>query len=180
MDLQLNGKRALVTGSSSGIGEAIAKVLAKEGAAVVVHGRQEKEADRVAQEIVSSGGKAVVVLGDLSDDQAAAQVAEKALSAFGGIDILVNNAGAFPPGDWSNDKAAQWVNLYNQNVGSMVRMIQHLVPPMKQRGWGRVVNLASTVAAMPFANGPTTRRPRPPARTSRAVWLRNWLEPGSP
>ncbi|WP_373530881.1 SDR family NAD(P)-dependent oxidoreductase [Nostoc sp.] len=85
MDLQLNGKRALVTGSSSGIGEAIAKVLAKEGAAVVVQGRQEKEADRVAQEIAASGGKAVVVLGDLSDDQAAAQVAEKALSVFGGI-----------------------------------------------------------------------------------------------
>jgi NAD(P)-dependent dehydrogenase (short-subunit alcohol dehydrogenase family) len=154
MDLQLNGKRALVTGSSSGIGEAIAKVLAKEGAAVVVQGRQEKEAERVAQEIAAAGGNAVVVLGDLSDDEAAAQVAEKALSVFGGIDILVNNAGIFPPGDWSNGKPAEWVNLYNQNVGSMVRMIQHMVPPMKERGWGRVVNLASMVAAMPLSNGP--------------------------
>jgi 3-oxoacyl-[acyl-carrier protein] reductase len=154
MDLQLNGKRALVTGSSSGIGEAIAKVLAQEGAAVVIQGRQEKEADRVAQEITAAGGKAIVVLGDLSDDQAAATVAEKALSAFGGIDILVNNAGAFPPGDWSSAKPAEWVNLYNQNVGSMVRMIQHLVPPMKERGWGRVINLASMLVAMPISNGP--------------------------
>jgi NAD(P)-dependent dehydrogenase (short-subunit alcohol dehydrogenase family) len=71
MDLQLNGKRAVVTGSSSGIGEAIAKILAAEGAAVVVHGRREAQAKRVAAEIVAVGGKAVVVLGDLGSDSVA-------------------------------------------------------------------------------------------------------------
>ena len=71
MDLQLRGKRAIVTGSSSGIGEAIAKSLAAEGAAVVVHGRREAEARRVAAEIVAAGGKAFIALGDLGTDAGA-------------------------------------------------------------------------------------------------------------
>ena len=100
MDLQLVGKRAVVTGSSSGIGEAIAKTLAAEGASVVVHGRREAEAKRVAAEIKAAGGKAVVALGDLSTDAGADAVAKVANEAFGGADILVNNAGAFPQGPW--------------------------------------------------------------------------------
>jgi 3-oxoacyl-[acyl-carrier protein] reductase len=155
MDLQLNGKRALVTGSSSGIGEAIAKLLAAEGAAVVVQGRREAEVNRVTEEIVAAGGKAAVATGDLADDAAADQVARVSLAAFGGIDILVNNAGAFPPGDWRTENAASlWTDLYNQNVASMVRVIQRLVPQMRERGWGRVINLASIVADQPPANGP--------------------------
>jgi len=71
MDLQLQGKRALVTGSSSGIGEAIAKALAKEGAAVVVHGRRENEVVRVAKAITDSGGSAAVALGDLATNEGA-------------------------------------------------------------------------------------------------------------
>ena len=100
MDLQLVGKRAVVTGSSSGIGEAIAKALAAEGASVVVHGRREAEAKRVAAEIGAAGGKAVVALGDLSTDAGADAVARVANDAFDGVDILVNNAGAFPQGAW--------------------------------------------------------------------------------
>ncbi|HSQ58778.1 MAG TPA: SDR family NAD(P)-dependent oxidoreductase, partial [Gemmata sp.] len=76
MDLQLQGKRALVTGSSSGIGEGIAKALAKEGAVVVVHGRRENEAVRVAKAITDGGGTAAVALGDLATDEGAAQVAK--------------------------------------------------------------------------------------------------------
>src|SRR5207245_10547741 len=95
MDLQLRGKRAVVTGSSSGIGEAIAKALAAEGATVVVHGRRPAEAKRVAGEITASGGKAVVALGDLATDAGADAVAKAVNEAFGGADILVNNAGGF-------------------------------------------------------------------------------------
>src|SRR5690349_4787853 len=107
MDLQLRGKRALVTGSSSGIGEATAKALAREGVAVVVHGRREAEAQRVAREIEKAGGTAVVVLGDLATDDGAASVAAKALSAFGGIDILVNNAGAYTERPWLDATAGE-------------------------------------------------------------------------
>ena len=84
MDLQLEGKRALVTGSSSGIGEAIAMALAKEGASVVVHGRRENEAVRVAKAITDSGASAAVALGDLATDEEAGHVAKTAMAAFGG------------------------------------------------------------------------------------------------
>ncbi len=150
MDLQLSGKRAVVTGSSSGIGEAIAKSLAAEGALVVVHGRREAEATRVAAEITAAGGKAIVALGDLSSDSGADAVAGRVNDAFGGADILVNNAGAFPQGSWLESDASEWNDLYNQNVGSMVRLVTRLVPGMKQRGWGRVIAIASGVATMPF------------------------------
>jgi NAD(P)-dependent dehydrogenase (short-subunit alcohol dehydrogenase family) len=152
MDLQLQGKRALVTGSSSGIGEAIAKTLAREGAFVVVHGRRETEVRRVVREIETAGGRAFAVLGDLGTDAGADQVAGATLKAIGGVDVLVNNAGAFPARPWLETTAADWVTLYDQNVGSMVRMVNRLVPGMKERGWGRVIAIASGVASLPFPN----------------------------
>jgi NAD(P)-dependent dehydrogenase (short-subunit alcohol dehydrogenase family) len=153
MDLQLKGKRALVTGSSSGIGEAIAKGLAKEGASVVVQGRNEKETNRVAEEICSEEGRAYVALGELGTEVGANQVADGAMAALGGIDILVNNAGAYPDHGW--DATPQdWMNFYNINVISMVRMIQHFVPQMRQSGWGRVIQIASCVATLPQADQP--------------------------
>jgi 3-oxoacyl-[acyl-carrier protein] reductase len=93
MELNLQGKRALVTGSSSGIGEAIAKTLAKEGVLVVIHGRNEERTRQIADEIAQNGGKAAVAIGDLSQDLSAEQVAKDAIQAFDGIDILINNAG---------------------------------------------------------------------------------------
>jgi 3-oxoacyl-[acyl-carrier protein] reductase len=150
MDLQIQGKRALVTGSSSGIGEAIAKALAQEGVFVVVQGRREAEVRRVVREIETAGGKAFATLGDLGTDEGAQQVASATLKAVGGVDILVNNAGAFPIKPWLETTAADWVSLYDQNVGSMVRMVNHFVPGMKERGWGRVIAIASGVASLPF------------------------------
>src|SRR5258708_2812156 len=150
MDLQLRGKRAVVTGSSSGIGEAIAKSLAAEGATVVVHGRRPAEAKRVASEITASGGKAVVALGDLAADAGADAVAKVVNEALGGADILVNNAGAFPQKPWLESTAAEWTDLYNQNVGSMVRLITRLVPGIKQRGWGPVIALPTRPTTLPF------------------------------
>ena len=88
------GKRALVTGSSSGIGEAIVKLLAAEGVAVGVHGRDERRAKAVAEAIRAGGGSAEVALGDLTTNAGADAVAVAAL-AFGPLDILVNNAGVF-------------------------------------------------------------------------------------
>ena len=149
MDLQLNDKRALVTGSTSGIGEAIAKTLAAEGASVVVNGRNEKEAARVVKEITHAGGKAAVALGDLAADDEAAAVADAALAAFGGIDILVNNAGIFPTKPWLDTTAADWNHIFNVNVSGPVRLITRLVPAMKDRGWGRVIALGSFFGPMP-------------------------------
>lgn len=156
MDLQLAGKNALVTGSTSGIGAAIVRLLAREGAAVIVHGRRtEAVADGVA-ELTRDGFKAAGVVGDVSTEAGADQVAGAALAAFGGIDILVNNAGlliaptAPAPGDWLTDLGASQASaLYEANVNSVFRMVRRIVPQMKDRGWGRVVMLGSVAAAMP-------------------------------
>lgn len=155
MDLQLADKRALVTGSSSGIGEAIVKALAREGAAVAVHGRRAAEVERVVQAIRAQGGSAVATVGDLTSDESAQRIADRALGAFGGIDILINNAGAAPPGGWFEDGEPEiWKSVYDQNVVSAVRMIQRIVPDMQSRGWGRVINLASVVASVSISQRP--------------------------
>lgn len=150
MDLQLAGRRALVTGSSSGIGAGIAEVLAGEGAAVVVHGRNRERAEKVAKAIGAAG----VALGDLSTDEGAASVHEQAKAALGGgIEILVNNAGGSatdsstrPPLDI---RLEEWVDNYHGNTLSSVRMVLHAVPEMVAAGWGRVIQISSAVALQP-------------------------------
>jgi 3-oxoacyl-[acyl-carrier protein] reductase len=149
MDLQLHDKRALVTGSSSGIGAGIARILAAEGAQVVVHGRDEERANRVAAEIRASGGRAEVALGDLSDDEGAAYITEVVLSTLGGVDILINNAGGRttngnPP--WLDIGLEDWRATYEQNVGAAVRMVRAFAPGMQERRWGRIIQIASAAA----------------------------------
>src|SRR5690242_12831899 len=107
MDLQLAGKRALVTGSSSGLGEAVAKMLAAEGAAVVVHGRDVARTEAVAKAIRADGGRAAVAIGDLATDAGADTVAAAAL-ADGPVDILVNNAGSYDHLPWAEATPAVW------------------------------------------------------------------------
>ena len=108
MDLRLNGKRALVTGSTSGIGEQIAKTLAGEGVQVVVHGRRKAEADRVVQEITAAGGVAIAAIGDLGSDEETAEVVKVSLSAFGGIDILINSGTLHLPCPTGAARMANW------------------------------------------------------------------------
>ena len=100
MELNLKGKKALVTGSSSGIGEGIAKSLAREGVHVMVQGKKKQELMRVVKEIKDSGDHADYVEADLSNDEDAKKVVEKTLGFFGRLDILINNAGAFPKKEW--------------------------------------------------------------------------------
>ena len=160
MDLHLSGKRALVTGSTSGIGEQIAKTLAAEGVQVVVHGRREAEAERVVSEIVALGGTAIATVGELRSDSAMRQVVAAAVAAFGGIDILVTNAAAFPMKPWLQSDASEWIDLYDANVASTVRLVTTLVPAMAERQWGRVVMLGSFLGPMPgppVANYATTK-----------------------
>jgi NAD(P)-dependent dehydrogenase (short-subunit alcohol dehydrogenase family) len=148
MDLRLTGRRALVTGSTSGIGESIAKVLAREGVRVVVHGRREAEAERVAAEIEKDGGRAVVVAGDVSTDEGVRRIVGGVTTA-GGIDIVVNNAGLYDGRGWLEAAPADWVSLYETNVVSAVRLIQAFLPAFKSAGWGRFIQLASGVGTSP-------------------------------
>lgn len=150
MDLRLTGKRALVTGSSSGIGEAIVKLLAAEGVAVVVHGRSVSRANAVAEAIRAGGGNAEVALGDLTTDAGADAVAAAALVS-GPIDILVNNAGVIGYLSWTEATVADWAETYNTNVISSVRMIQRLVPQMRERHWGRIIQTGGGLSQQPGA-----------------------------
>ncbi|WP_019927473.1 SDR family NAD(P)-dependent oxidoreductase [Nocardia sp. BMG111209] len=150
MDLQLQGKRALVTGASSGIGRAIALGLAAEGVAVVVHGRDRDRAEGTAAAVTAAGGRAAVVLGDLAADAMATEVAERAATAFGGIDILVNNAGGLGADGWTAATPADWLGLYNTNVATAVRLIRALTPRMREGKWGRVIQIGSAANPNPL------------------------------
>ncbi|MCX5414516.1 SDR family NAD(P)-dependent oxidoreductase [Streptomyces sp. NBC_00059] len=154
MNLQLEGKRALVTGSSSGLGKEIAELLAAEGASVVVHGRDEGRAEAVAKGIREAGGSASVTIGDLGTDVGADEAVAAALAA-GPVDILVNNAGVYDPAaDWWGTSSEQWADIHNINVISAVRMIRRLVPGMRERGWGRVIQISSVTGRLPQASQP--------------------------
>jgi 3-oxoacyl-[acyl-carrier protein] reductase len=148
MNLRLDGRRVLVTGSSAGIGKSIALMLAEEGARVVVHGRNEERAVAVVAEIEDRGGQAAAVLGDVSDDDAVRDVAAEATAAFDGIDILVNNAGDYPWQGWWEGDAGLWRQVYNEDVVAFMQFVQALVPSMADRGWGRVICISSCVAQL--------------------------------
>ena len=150
MDLQLKGRRALVTGSSSGIGEAIARMLAEEGADVVVHGRNRARAKQVATEIGAAG----VAIGVLSTDEGADSVHAEARAALGGnIEILINNAGGSATGNTSKPpveiSADDWIANYHTNTLAAVRLCRLAVPDMVAAKFGRVVNVSSAVALQP-------------------------------
>ncbi|MBE1494136.1 NAD(P)-dependent dehydrogenase (short-subunit alcohol dehydrogenase family) [Amycolatopsis lexingtonensis] len=146
MDLQLTGRRALVTGSSSGLGEAIALLLAQEGADVVVHGRDEVRTRAVAEKI----GAKEVAIGDLVTEEGADAVA----AAAGEVDVLVNNAGAYDHLGWEDSTPEVWLRTYDVNVVSGVRMIRRFVPGMRARGWGRVIQIGGGLGGQPMAMQP--------------------------
>jgi len=157
MDLGIAGKRALVTGSTSGIGAATVKMLAAEGVLVIINGRNDARAEAVRDAIHATGGTAAIALGDLSTDDGAEAVMRAALTAFGGIDILVNNLGQYEPFApvWTDATPAQWAATYDANVIAAVRTIRASVDGMKAAGWGRIINIASGAYTEPPPEFPT-------------------------
>lgn len=142
MNIDLSNKLAVVTGSSKGIGRAIAESLRKAGAAVVVHGRKEDAIARVAREI---GDDVRYVFGDLSDaDQAEAVI--RHLAAIGNVDILVNNVGIYEHKEFLDIPDDDWLRFFEVNVMSGVRMTRALLPHMMEQNWGRVVFISSESA----------------------------------
>ncbi|WP_156839614.1 SDR family NAD(P)-dependent oxidoreductase [Novosphingobium aquimarinum] len=155
MSRPLDGKRALVTGASSGLGEGIARRLAEEGAVLCIHGRDAERLDAARSRLtVGTGTPVHVAIGSLSDDESADAVFKTAEQALGGIDILVNNAGGESAGNgtmpWLDVEPDLWNRHYNSNVTSMVRLIRNAVPAMKENGWGRLIQLSSESASFPM------------------------------
>ncbi len=140
MDLRLDGKRALVTGSTAGIGYAIAEGLAQEGAKVIVNGRS---ADRVAEAASAlnnaTGNRTIGIAADLRS----ADGVMRLVSEAGRVDILVNNVGIFAPVPFTDISDEAWQEIFDINVMSGVRLSRALVPRMVERGWGRIIFISS-------------------------------------
>jgi len=154
MDLGLTGRRAFVAGSSSGIGAGIAIGLAREGCEVIVHGRQQARADDVVRQIREAGGKASAIIGGLDEMALVDDLAARAL-ATGPIDILINSAGACQDvRDWFDVLMENWYHQYQISLVYSVQLVRAFVPPMQQRGWGRVLNVSSTTAYSPMVRHP--------------------------
>jgi len=136
MDLQLRGKRALVSGSTAGIGLAIAKALAKEGASVIVNGRTQERVDAAAAE-VGPGTRGVAA--DLGTARGAARI----LAEVPEVDVLVNNVGIFEAKPFTDIPDEDWLRIFETNVLSGIRLSRHYLPRMVGRGWGRVLFISS-------------------------------------
>ena len=140
------GRRALVTGASGGIGQAIAERLARDGAHVIVHANTRLEAaEAIAGRIVAEGGSAEAVAFDVTD-RAAAQAACERLLAAGAIQIVVNNAGIHDDAAFPALREAQWQRVIDVSVNGFFNVTQPLVMPMIRTRWGRIVNLSSVAA----------------------------------
>lgn len=144
MDLQLAGKLALVTGSSKGIGHAIAATLAREGARVIVNGRTQASVDAARKDILAKVPQAK--LEAFAGDLASAVDAERLVQAFPAVDVLVNNLGIFEPKPFEDIPDADWQRFFDVNVLSGVRLSRAYLPGMKQRDWGRIVFISSESA----------------------------------
>jgi 3-oxoacyl-[acyl-carrier protein] reductase len=146
VDLGIEGKVALVTGGSAGLGLASARSLAREGCAVCVSARSpERLADAVV-ELQEFGGTVHAVLADVEDPEAAARVVAETREVLGPIDILVANAGGPPRGDFLDVDPDDWDVAVNRNLLGTVRLIRAVLPDMRSRGWGRIVTITSRSA----------------------------------
>jgi NAD(P)-dependent dehydrogenase (short-subunit alcohol dehydrogenase family) len=141
MDLQLDSKTALITGSTLGIGHAIAEALAREGATVIVNGRTQERVAQAQQRIRATGarGRVLGVAADLATPQGAAQV----VKAFPDVDILVNNLGVFQPRPFEETPDEDWLRFFEVNVMSGVRLSRAYLPGMRKRDWGRIIFVSS-------------------------------------
>lgn len=145
--MSLEGRVALVTGASRGIGKAVARKLAAEGAAVAVNYlKQAAGAQAVAAEIRAAGGRAIAVQADVGDGEAVQAMFGRIASDLGPVELLVNNAGIVLLGDLNDLDTAGWNEMRRVNVDSVVHTTRAAAPSMKERGFGRIVNLSSIAA----------------------------------
>jgi NAD(P)-dependent dehydrogenase (short-subunit alcohol dehydrogenase family) len=149
MDFQLNGKRAIVTGSTFGIGWAIARELAAEGATVLVNGRRHENVTdaiaRIKREVPGANVEGI------AEDLSTAGGCANFLARAGDADILVNNLGIFDPKPFEDIPDGDWLRFFETNVMSGVRLARHFLPKMKAKNWGRVIFISSESGICPPA-----------------------------
>ena len=143
MDLKIRGKLALVSGSTAGIGHAIAAALAAEGARVIVNGRTQAGVDEAVARIAPGPGGAVL---GFAGDLGTAEAAQALVEAHPGIEILVNNLGIFEPKPFEDIPDADWTRFFEVNVLSGVRLARLCLPAMRKADWGRIIFISSESA----------------------------------
>jgi NAD(P)-dependent dehydrogenase (short-subunit alcohol dehydrogenase family) len=148
----LSGKRALVTGGSSGIGAAMARALGLAGARVLLAARREVQLNTVAQQLRGEGIDADALCADLTDAQAARAGAQAAEQRLGGVDIIVNAAGINLRQPFGEVTPEAWLAQLALHLGAPFFLTQALAPGMAARGWGRVINIASLQSTRAFAD----------------------------
>ena len=151
MNLQIAGKTALITGASKGIGFAIAEGLAAEGVRLVAVARDQAGLEAAAERLRDGGGDVVTLPADVADPKAVQGVLDTTRARVGEVDILIANAGGPPAGVPSSLDDAAWARAMELTLMSAVRLARALAPGMRQRGWGRIVNVTSLSVKQPIA-----------------------------
>src|SRR5467141_2080611 len=141
--MKLEGRVALVTGASQGIGHACALALAREGASIAVAARNQQKLDELVAQIAAAGGKAAAFVIDVADEEQVKSGIKSALAQFGKIDILVNNAGITRDQLVMRMKRADWDAVLNTNLTSAYLCIQQVIGSMLKQRWGRIINVTS-------------------------------------
>jgi len=150
MNLQIAGKTALVTGGSKGIGYAVAEGLVAEGVRVVVSARDEAVLETAAERLGRGGGDVVAIAADVSSAKGVRGLVDAALARVGRIDVLVANAGGPPAGLPSQLDDAAWARATELTLMSAVRLARAVLPGMRERAWGRIVNVTSLSVKQPI------------------------------
>lgn len=152
MDLGLKGKVALVLAASGGLGSAIARTLAQEGASVAVAGRNSASIEMVADAIRSEGGNSLPIVWDLNDLSCIDANVSRIEGELGPVDILVNNTGGPPPAATTGPKPEDWQQHFQSMVLSLIATTNRVLPAMRQRGFGRVITSTSSGVITPIPN----------------------------
>jgi NAD(P)-dependent dehydrogenase (short-subunit alcohol dehydrogenase family) len=152
MELGLQGKVAIVTGGSKGIGRAAALALVKEGASVLICARGQEALEVTAREVQGGEGRVIAVQADLSQAEAIKKVVSRCLDAFGQVDILVNNAGSARPGDFLSLADEAWLEDWTLKFFGYVRMAREVLPHMQKQKAGVIVNIIGTGGLRPVGN----------------------------
>ena len=150
MSGRLEGQVAIVTGAGRGIGEGIAKRFAREGAAVVAAQRTPEEGDRVVEEIVADGGRAISVRTDVGDPESVEALVKKTLEAYGSLDAIVNNAGVGLIRSVVDTSMDEYDTLMDINLRGVFLCMKYAIPPMLEQGSGSVINIASVASFVAF------------------------------
>jgi 3-oxoacyl-[acyl-carrier protein] reductase len=151
VDLGIRGKLALVTGASSGIGEAVALALAREGARLAVAARRRERLEEIARRARSEGAQeAKPFTVDLADAASVDRLTESVAAELGAVDILVVNGGGPKPGTFTQVELADWDATYALTLRSALQLVRGVLPGMRERRWGRIVALESVVVKQPF------------------------------